>query len=121
MVAVVKSSRILGLNESNAMPKWWTTEMWRLQYPQEGNALCDFDMTSIKVNHRPDTKMRYCPPYATANKAGRPKDEKRIKSCLEGNTKKRRATIAETIDSEQKKKSKKSKTGGNTSGNLSLG
>ena len=41
MVAVVKSYRILGLNESNAMPKWWTTEMWRLQYPQEGNALCD--------------------------------------------------------------------------------
>ena len=121
MVAVVKSSRILGLNESNAMPKWWTTEMWRLQYPKEGNALCDFDMTSIKVNHRPDTKMRYCPPYATANKAGRPKDEKRIKSCLEGNTQKRRATIAETIGSDQKKKSKKSKTGGNKSGNLSLG
>jgi hypothetical protein len=66
--------------------------------------------------------MRYCPPYATANKAGRPKEERRIKSCLEGNTKKRRATIAETIESEQqKKKSKKSKTGGNTSGNLSLG
>jgi hypothetical protein len=116
MVAVVKSSRILGLNESNAMPKWWTTEMWRLQYPQEGKALCDFDMTSIKVNHTPDTKMRYCPPYAMANKAGRPKT-KRIKSCLEGNIKKRKATIAETIESEQKKKSKKSKSGGKTIGN----
>jgi hypothetical protein len=116
MVAVVKSSRILGLNESNAMPKWWTTEMWRLQYPQEGNALCDFDMTSIKVNHTPDTKMRYCPPYAMGNKAGCPK-EKRIKSCLEGNTKKRKATIAETIESEQKKKKRKSKSGGKKIGN----
>jgi hypothetical protein len=44
-----------------------------------------------------------------ANKAGRPKNEQRIKSCLEGNTKKRKATIAETIESEQKKNSKKSK------------
>ena len=120
MVAVVKASRILGLNESNAMPKWWTTEMWRLQYPQEGNALCDFDMASIRVNHTPATKMRYCPPYAIANKSGRPKNDTRMKSCLEGNTPKRKATIAETIESEQKKKSKKSKkslSGGKKIGN----
>ena len=51
------------------------------------------------------------------NKAGRPKNTKRIKSCLEGNTKKRKATIAETIESEQKKKSKKSKSGGKKFGN----
>jgi hypothetical protein len=117
MVAVVKSSRIPGLNETNAMPKWWTTQMWRLQYPKEGNALCDFDMTSIKVNHTPNTKMRYCPPYAIANKAGHPKNDKRMKSCLEGNTPKRKATIAETIESEQIKKKRKSMSGGKKIGN----
>ena len=96
--------------------------MWHLQYPQEGNALCDFDMTSIRENHTPATKMRYCPPYAVANKSGRPKKDKRMKICLEGNTPKRKATIAETIESEQKKKkSRKSKSGGKQLGNYSLG
>ena len=87
--------------------------MWRLQFPQEGTALCDFDMTYIRENHTPATKMRYCPPYAVANKSGCPKKDKRMKSCLEGNTTKRKATISDTIESEQKKKkSRKSKSGG---------
>jgi hypothetical protein len=34
MVAVVKSSKLEGLNSNNAMPKWWTTAMWRLQFPK---------------------------------------------------------------------------------------
>jgi len=112
MVAAVKASRIPALTESNAMPKWWTTDMWRLQFPQESTALYDFDMTSIRKSHTPSTKMRYCPPYAVGNKSGCPKKDKRMKSCLEGNTPKRKATKAETINSEQKKKkSKKSKSG----------
>ena len=117
MVAAAKASRIPGLNESNAMPKWWTTKMWRLQIPQEGTALWDFDMTSIREKHTPATKMRYCLHYAAVNKSGRPKKDKRMKSCLEDNTPKRKATIAETIESEQKKKTRKSKSGGKKIGN----
>ena len=66
--------------------------------------------------------MRYCPPYAVANKSGCPKKEKRMKSCLDGNPPKRKVTIAETIESEQKKKkSRKKKSGGKQLGNVSLG
>ncbi len=35
--------------------------------------------------------MRYCPPYAAPRKAGRPKNNKRMKSPLEGK-KKRKST-----------------------------
>jgi hypothetical protein len=34
MIAVVKSGRIDGLTVDNAMPEWWTTELWRQQYPK---------------------------------------------------------------------------------------
>ena len=92
-----------------------------LQFPQEGTALCDFDMTSIRENQTPATTMRYCPPYDVANKSGRPKKDKRMKSWLDGNPKKWKATIAETIESEQKKKqSRKKKSGGKELGNVSL-
>ena len=84
--------------------------------------LCDFDMTSIRENHTPTTTMRYSPQYAVGNKSGRPKKDKRMKSCLDGNTPKRKAAIAETIESEQKKKkSRKSKSDGKQLGNVSLG
>ena len=88
-VAVVKSSQITGLNETNAMPQWWTTAMWRMQFPQEGTVSCDFDMNTLRENHTACTTMKYCPPYAVGNKSGRPKKEKRfLKSSLEGNKKK---------------------------------
>ena len=84
--------------------------------------MCDFDMTSIRENHAANTTIRYCPPYAVANKSGCPKKDKRMKSCLEGNTPKRKASIADTIESEQKKKkSRKKKSGGKKLGNASLG
>ena len=86
MIAVVKSSRIKGLNETNVMPHWWTTEMWRLQYPQDSTVPCDFNMNTLKDNHVPDTKWKYCPPYVAPTKAGRPKS-KRLKSFLEGSKK----------------------------------
>ena len=58
MVAVVKSSQITGLNETNAMPKWWTTAMWRMQFPQEGTVSCDFDMNTLRENHTACTTMK---------------------------------------------------------------
>ena len=84
--------------------------------------MCVFDMTSIRKNHTPATKMRYCPPYAVANKSGFPKKDTRMKSCLDGNPPKKEASIAETIESEQKKKqSRKKKSGGKQLRNVSLG
>ena len=51
MIAMVKSSRIEGLNPNNAMPFWWTTECWswRRQYPADTNVTCNFDMNALKT------------------------------------------------------------------------
>jgi len=89
MVAVVKSSRIEGLTASNAMPYWWSTECWRNQFPVDTNVTCNFDMEAIRATPE-DRTMRYCPPYAAARKTGRPKIDKRLKSPLEGKSKRKR-------------------------------
>jgi hypothetical protein len=90
MVAVVKSSQIEGLNPTNTIPYWWTTECWRSQYPFVTNVTCDFDIEALRAAHE-DTTMRYCPPYAAANKTGCPKIDKQIKSPHEGNNKRKHA------------------------------
>jgi hypothetical protein len=90
MVAVVKSSRIDGLTATNSMPVWWTTECWRNQYPADTNETCHFDMETLRSTPE-DTAIRYCLPYAAPRKAGRPKNNKRMKSPLEGK-KKRKST-----------------------------
>ena len=90
MVAVVKSSRIEGLTATNSMPVWWTMECWRHQYPADTNETCHFDMDTLRLTPE-DAAMRYCPPYAAPRKAGRPKNNKRMKSPLEGK-KKRKST-----------------------------
>ena len=113
MVAAVKSSRIVGLNDTNAMPKWWTTETWCLQFPQDGIVACDFDMSSLHANHTSDTTKRYCPPYSGPNKSGCPKKETRGKNFLEGDHQKRKKSIVETMANElKKKKARKTKSGG---------
>ena len=57
--------------------------------------------------------MRYCPPYVAPSKAGRPKNEKRLKSFLEGGKKKKKKSLVETMEQESKKaKTIKKKTGG---------
>ncbi len=49
-------------------------------------------------NGAPDLAMRYCPPYVAPNKAGRPKEGKRKKGCLEEKKpKKRKCTAREVI------------------------
>ncbi len=90
MVAVVKSSRIEGLTATNSMPVWWTTECWHNQYPADTNETCHFYMDTLRSTPE-DAAMRYCPPYAAPRKAGRPKNNKRMKSPLEGK-KKRKST-----------------------------
>ena len=92
MVAVVKSNCIPALTNINCMPKWYTTEMWRRQYPQDQVPLSDFSLEILKdtLTVQPDMSMRYCPPYTAANKAGRPKEGKRRKSYLEEKRPKKR-------------------------------
>jgi hypothetical protein len=87
MIAVVKSSRIEGLNPNNAMPFWWTTECWRRQYPADTTfGTFNFDMDALRVTPE-DKAMKYCPPFAAARKTGRPMNDKRNKSPLGGEEK----------------------------------
>ena len=120
MVEVVKSSRIVGLNEINAMPMLWTTAMWRKQYPKDVIPKSDFDMSYLRAHHTVEPTKRYCPPYSAPNKSGRPKKEKRVNNYLEGNQKKRKKSIVESMESEQKKK-KASKTKSGGSGGKKVG
>jgi hypothetical protein len=90
MVAVVKLSIIEGLTATNSMPVWWSMECWHNQYPADTNETCHFDMDMLRLTPE-DAAMRYCPPYAAARKAGYPKNNKRMKSPLEGK-KKRKST-----------------------------
>jgi hypothetical protein len=90
MVAVVNSSRIEGLTATNSMPVWWTTECWHNQYPADTNETCHFDMDTLRETPE-DAAMRYCLPYAAPRKAGCPKNNKHMKSPLEGK-KKRKST-----------------------------
>jgi hypothetical protein len=106
MVAVVKLSRIEGLTATNSMPVWWTTECWCNHYPVDTNETCHFDMDTLRLTPE-DAAMRYCSPYAAPRKAGRPKNNKRMKSPLEG--KKKRKTTGSTReamvdDNEEKRK-----------------
>ena len=99
MVAVVKSGRVKTLTPINCMPKWWTTEMWRLQYPLNLHSLCDFSIESIKQSETPEMTMRYCPPYSAPNKAGRPHEGKRKKGILEERKPKRKkGTVKEATN-----------------------
>ena len=72
-----------GLTSDNAMLEWWTTEIWREQYPNNTGVLCDFDIRSLKNNHPAGTNLRYCPNLAATKKIGRPKSNKRKKSFLD--------------------------------------
>ena len=76
------------------MPNWWTTWMWQQQYPQDAEVLCDFNMNTLQTNHTPDTSLMFCPPYAAPNKSGRSKNQKRFKSPLEGNKKRKESNIS---------------------------
>ncbi len=58
--------------------------------------------------------MRYCPPYAAARKTGRPKIDKRMKSPLEGNKKRKKNERVDDLP--PSKKDKRVKRGGKSGG-----
>ena len=80
MTAVVQSE---GLHETNVMPIWWHTSHWRRQLPRASNMRCDFHLSNLRTKCTPQLKNCLCPPYTAPNKAGRPREEKRIKSAIE--------------------------------------
>jgi hypothetical protein len=96
MVGVLKSSRIEGLTATNSMPVWWTTECWHNQYPVHTNETCYFDMDTLRSTPE-DAAMRYCRPYAAPRKAGCPKNNKRMKSHLEGKKSKSTGSTQEAM------------------------
>jgi hypothetical protein len=101
MVAVVKSSQIEGLTPTNAMPYWWTTECWRNQYPADINVMCAFDMEALRETPE-DRAMIYFPPYAAPRKTGRPKIDKKIKSPLEVNKKRKKKERVDDLPAPKK-------------------
>jgi hypothetical protein len=84
MVAVVKSYKIEGLNETNVMPIWWHTSHWRKQYPWEESMETNFDIQSLcQSTANIDQSYVLCPPYPCPQKGGCPREEKRIKGGVE--------------------------------------
>ncbi len=48
MIAVLKSGKVVGLNENNFKPPWWMIGQMRLQYPIETALKVDIDITALK-------------------------------------------------------------------------
>ncbi len=73
----------------------------------------DFCNASLKQSEQPNQSMsmRYCPPFVAPNKAGRPKEGKRKKGCLEEKKpKKRKSALKEAVDSWEAKHAVPSRT-----------
>ena len=84
MIAVVKSNRIEGLNESNIMPYWYHTSHWRKQYPEGSNVGAgNITLSILRETHRPAKDYKLCPGISGPRKGGRPKKLKRLKSAME--------------------------------------
>jgi hypothetical protein len=52
MIAVCKSGRIDGLDESNVMPYWWHTSHWRKQYPQGISVGLNFSINTMRAGEQ---------------------------------------------------------------------
>ena len=89
MIAVCKSGRIDGLNESNIMPYWWHTSHWRKQYPRGISVSTNFSMEMMKNGER-DDRYKLCPAISGPKKTGHPKLDKRHKSFMEQATEKKK-------------------------------
>ena len=74
MIAVTKSSKIVGLTSINIMPSWFYTSMWKEQLAEGMGIRAGFDIQYLKENYQPNPKHRYCPKIAAAAKAGRKKN-----------------------------------------------
>ena len=81
-IAVCKSGRIEGLDESNVMPYWWHTSHWRKQYPLGVSVGWNFSIETMRAGEQ-DKKYKLCPEISGPYKAGRPKLDKRHTSLME--------------------------------------
>ena len=82
MIAVCKSGRIDGLNQSNVMPYWWHTSHWRKQYPQGISVGSNFSIDTMRAGEQ-DLKYKLYPAISGPSKAGCPKLDKKHKSVME--------------------------------------
>ncbi len=82
MIAVCKSGRIDGFDESNVMPYWWHTSHWRKQYPQGISVGSNFSIDTMRAGEQ-DKKYMLCPAISGPNKAGHPKLDKRHTSFMD--------------------------------------
>ncbi len=84
MAAVVVSSRIPALSQTDIMPFWWMRAQWQLQYGKYVSAECFANMEVVRAEFQPDERNRYCPAWWSApNKAGCLPTGKHRKSVLE--------------------------------------
>ena len=58
----------------------------------------DIDIRGLQAKYEPGHQLRYCPDMAAPRKAGRPKNQRRIKSPLEENSRKK---VKGTIDTSE--------------------
>jgi hypothetical protein len=83
MDAVVVSSRIPALSQTNIKPFWWMCAQRQLQYGKDVSAECFANMEVVRAEFQPDERNSYCPALSAPNKAGRPPKGKRRKFVLE--------------------------------------
>ena len=65
------------------MPKWWSINQWKAQYPEDEVIHCNCDIEYLKEKYKPDSKICYCPDLATPRKSGQSPKSKRIKGAIE--------------------------------------
>jgi len=81
MVVLVKTYH--GLTRIGIMPYWLTTAHWRAQYPENLYCRTNILMKSVQRISNPEDDIRFGPSWLAANKKGRPKKNKRIKSVMD--------------------------------------
>jgi hypothetical protein len=76
MAAVVVSSRIPVLSQTNIMPFWWMCAQWQEPLGKDVLAECFANMKLIRAEFWPDDKNRYCPAWSASRKVGHPAKNK---------------------------------------------
>jgi hypothetical protein len=83
MVAIVKVSKIEGLNQIQIMPYWLTSAHWQAQYAADVYCRTDVSMNAVKATSNPVDNLRYSPAWTAGNKKGRPKKNIHQKSVID--------------------------------------
>ena len=93
MIVLAKGGHIQdqGFTRLSIMPYWFSTTMWRRQFPEDSVCRGDVSIKSVKNKFPPDDTIRYCPDWAAPRKSGRPKkDEKRKPGVMDAIGRRRR-------------------------------